>query len=241
MAMPRWLLIHGLGATGAVWHGVATILRAHGHTVYCPDLAGHGEGIRLASYSVPALAQHVAEAVPSNESLHVLGHSLGGYVALELASGRYGLTVATATVIGTKLHFTADERQAMTEWARRPVRSFASRTEALARYRRVAGLERATVDDDPHLQRGVRDTDGAWTLAADPMSYLLEAPPFSALLAAALCRVQAACGTNDAMVTLAALQALVPDASAFSGLGHNAHVESPERVAAFAITALSAG
>jgi pimeloyl-ACP methyl ester carboxylesterase len=46
-----------------------------------------------------------------------------------------------------------------------------------------------------------------------------------------LVRVRLARGEHDPMVTTAHLEALVPDPVVLPGLGHNAHVDSPEAVA----------
>ena len=56
----RWCLLHGLGATGAVWWSVARRLEALGHTVHAPDLPGHGTAESLPEYTVPALATAIA-------------------------------------------------------------------------------------------------------------------------------------------------------------------------------------
>lgn len=77
---PPVLLIHGTGASTHSWRGVAPLLARH-FTVIAPDLPGHGfteraSGQRL---SLPAMADSVAELVDSLgvRPLFVVGHSAG--------------------------------------------------------------------------------------------------------------------------------------------------------------------
>jgi len=55
--------------------------------VCAPDLPGHGRSGWLAHYDLPALAGAVAEWMRAADlaGAHVVGHSLGGKVAMQLA------------------------------------------------------------------------------------------------------------------------------------------------------------
>ena len=77
----RWLLLHGTPLTPEVWDGVAAGLTRSG-PVSCPDITPAGE-----ARDVPGvLAARVAAEVPEGPGrLHVVGHSFGGQVALDLA------------------------------------------------------------------------------------------------------------------------------------------------------------
>lgn len=78
------VLLHGWGMNGAVWHGIVTELAAH-YRLHLVDLPGFGNS-PLASgveYSLPWLAEQVAAVLP--ERCHLLGWSLGGLVASQLA------------------------------------------------------------------------------------------------------------------------------------------------------------
>src|ERR1044072_2917267 len=87
---PAILFLHGLGATGAVWaHLTGQVPRR----VLVPDLPGHGPCAPLPHYSFETLTTAVARALPGKGPLVVAGHSLGGVLALELASGKYGVDV----------------------------------------------------------------------------------------------------------------------------------------------------
>src|SRR5258708_31970044 len=81
---PRILLRHGLAATGAVWASVLERLGGAAQ-VTAPDLPGHGSAARSPGYALPALAAAVAD----RRADIVVGHSLGGDVALAPAGGLY--------------------------------------------------------------------------------------------------------------------------------------------------------
>ncbi|KFN19788.1 pimeloyl-ACP methyl ester esterase BioH [Aeromonas bestiarum] len=81
---PDLVLLHGWGMNGAVWHGIAQQLAAH-YRLHLVDLPGFGnsplaDGI---DYSLPWLAEQVAAVLP--QKCHLLGWSLGGLVASQLA------------------------------------------------------------------------------------------------------------------------------------------------------------
>ena len=227
------LLRHGLGATGAVWEPVKALLVARGLArSLAPDLPGHGTAPRYGHYSVGAIAAHIAAAVADERDLCVVGHSFGGYVALALASGWFGVRVRGAITIGTKLAFSDDERARAAELAGRPARDFATRAEAVERYRKVSGLNEGIAPGEALLERGTVPADAGFRLAADPATVAVEVPPFSALLAAAACPVVVARGEHDAIVSSAELRSAAPGAIDVRGFGHNLHVEAPQEILA---------
>ena len=87
---PSLVLVHGLGGAASNWVELAPVL-ARSYRVLVPDLPGHGGSSPLpASPSLTPLADVVA-AVAEREGLlpaAVVGHSLGGLVALRLALRR---------------------------------------------------------------------------------------------------------------------------------------------------------
>jgi pimeloyl-ACP methyl ester carboxylesterase len=77
----RWLLLHGTPLTPQVWDGVAGHLRRYG-PVWCPDISpAAGQPDAQAALAAP-LARTLER---SPERLHVVGHSFGGQVAIEVA------------------------------------------------------------------------------------------------------------------------------------------------------------
>jgi len=228
---PTLLLLHGLGASGEVWAGVRDLLdqRWPGRWVI-PDLRGHGRSGHALPYSFGQYAADVAALFGAGERVLVLGHSMGGVVGLALASGWFGGSVIGVTGIGIKVSWTTAELARMADLARRPIRWFGSREEAAAWFLRQAGLDRLVPLAGELAASGIVEVGGRWRLAADPATLAVGAPEMSGLLAAAKVPVRLACGESDGLVTVAELRRYDPDAVQLSGLGHNAHVEDPERV-----------
>ncbi len=84
---PALLLIHGIGDNSTTWDTVHAKL-AQRFTVIAPDLLGHGQSDKpRADYSVPAYANGMRDllSVLDIEKVTVVGHSLGGGVAMQFA------------------------------------------------------------------------------------------------------------------------------------------------------------
>ncbi|MBC8673740.1 alpha/beta fold hydrolase [Aeromonas hydrophila] len=81
---PDLVLLHGWGMNGAVWHGIVPALASR-YRVHLVDLPGFGNSPLAGevAYSLPWLAEQVAAILP--EQCHLLGWSLGGLVASQLA------------------------------------------------------------------------------------------------------------------------------------------------------------
>lgn len=84
---PALVLIHGIGDSSATWTELIPDL-ARTHTVIAPDLLGHGASDKpRADYSVAAYANGVRDLLTALgvESATLVGHSLGGGVAMQFA------------------------------------------------------------------------------------------------------------------------------------------------------------
>lgn len=79
---PDLVLLHGWGLHGGIWEGARESL-AQRFRVHVVDLPGYGLSPALAPYTLAALANSVAQAMP--ERVHVVAWSLGGQVALQWA------------------------------------------------------------------------------------------------------------------------------------------------------------
>ncbi|WP_410635957.1 alpha/beta fold hydrolase [Amycolatopsis sp. cmx-4-83] len=222
---PAVLLLHGLGATGAVWAHFAPPLARR---VLVPDLPGHGPSAPLPHYSFGTLTAAVARVLPGAGPYVVAGHSLGGVLALELASGKYDVEVAGVLALGVKVEWSQDDLGRAASFAAKPPRVFETRVAAEQAYLKVSGL----LGIAPADPAGLRETEGGWRLAMDPAAFGVGAPDMPALLAAARCPVVLAAGEHDPMSRPGQLRALDPDAVTLAGLGHNAHVEDPAAVRA---------
>ncbi len=224
---PVLLLIHGLGATGDVWQGLHELLpgRWPGRWI-TPDLPGHGGSAPLPAYSFGALARAVAGAVPATGRLVVIGHSLGGVVALSLASGTFGVEPAAVLGLGIKVEWTDDDLARARSLASRSNPVYSTRTEAAERYLKVAGLT-GLVGPDQIGTAALVQAEAGWTLAFDPAAFAVGAPDMTALVQAAQGTVVLAAGERDPMCSEGSLRRLVPDPVILAGLGHNAQVENP--------------
>ena len=229
------LLLHGLGATAAVWSSVRRALQERGTVRWvAADLGGHGGSDWRSVYSVGELAAQLAELLQQQQirELFIVGHSLGAYVGLALASGWFGIGVRGVLGIGPKISWPATDVQAARELAARPVRAYPTEEEAWTRYRRVSGLTADIAPSEEWLARGAVKGESGWRLAQDPRTFAVAGAPFASLAASATAPVLLACGERDPMVSLQELRTHSPQAHSIADAGHNAHVEDPAAVVA---------
>ena len=85
----RWVLLHGTPLSPDVWTKIDTGIAASGGAVSTPDLRGRGD-------SATCAAQLDAEL--GDGAVHIVGHSFGGQVAIDLAL-RHPEKVASLTLI----------------------------------------------------------------------------------------------------------------------------------------------
>lgn len=233
------VLLHGLGATGAVWQPfLASVERRWAGRWLTLDLPGHGASASQASYDINAIAASIARAIaPHAQSGHrlvVLGHSLGGGIGLALASGESGVQPSLVLGVGIKVVWSEEDLQRLSAIAAQPRRRFPTQAEACERYLKVSGLAGLIDASSPVLARGVmqdRSTAGAaegWCLAMDPGANAVGRPPFAQLVAAARCPVHLARGDEDPLVTLDQLRSLDPTAVDLPAKGHNVMVQAPD-------------
>lgn len=226
------VLLHGLGATHHVWQPMIDAGRWRGRW-FAPDLRGHGTSPHAERYGLADHAGDVAEIVrglSSAREIIVVGHSMGGAVALALASGAFGFMPAHVFGLGIKVAWTSEELARMGEMASAPARVFASQDEAVDRYLKVAGLIGLIDRSSPSATAGVSRTSEGWRLACDPRTASVGAPPMRALLDAARAPVFLARGVSDRMVSLDQLKAYDGAATDIPLAGHNAMVEKPQAV-----------
>jgi pimeloyl-ACP methyl ester carboxylesterase len=104
------ILIHGITASSQMWEPVAERLAAN-HTVLVPDLLGHGQSAKpRGDYSMGAFASGIRDLALSLElePATVVGHSLGGGVAMQFAyqfperTGR--LALVSSGGLGRRVH-----------------------------------------------------------------------------------------------------------------------------------------
>ena len=233
---PVFLLLHGRGCTGAVWTGVIDLIeKANAGSWIAPDFPGHGRSAARPSYADGRYATDIATAVPVDRPVIILGHSLGGVIATVLATGWFGIDVRAVVAFSVKFKWTEAEREKSREFARKPIRWFETRAEALDRYLLVSGLKGLVDVDAPETAGGIAEGEGGFRLAVDPMTTDRGRPSaFETLLGLAGCPIVLASGGADTMAPIADVRQLDPAAIELPGLVHNAHVQDPAAVWALA-------
>lgn len=231
------LLLHGMGATSAVWSPLLAEadVRWRGRWISL-DLPGHGRSPPQDSYAIGQCAASVARAVlPHLEPLGrlvVLGHSLGGVIALALATGWFGVVPHRVFGAGIKAAWSDDELRRMDALASQPAKKFATEDEAWDRYLKVSGLAglAALGSSSPVALRGIAQEADGWRLAMDPRANAVGKPPLPELMSVARCPVHLGRGAHDALVTMEQTRALDARATELGPHGHNVMVEAPGRV-----------
>ena len=83
---PPLILIHGLFGSGKLWRIYAQKLAKH-YWVHTPDLRNHGKSAHVDSMTYEEMALDIAEYMDEHklETANILGHSMGGKVAMQFA------------------------------------------------------------------------------------------------------------------------------------------------------------
>jgi pimeloyl-ACP methyl ester carboxylesterase len=108
---PVILLIHGIAGRSAQWVDAMTLL-AEDHTVLAPDLLGHGHSAKpRGDYSLGAYASGLRDLMVAldHPKATVVGHSLGGGIALQFAyqfpERTERLVLVSSGGLGREVHF----------------------------------------------------------------------------------------------------------------------------------------
>ncbi|UUZ61691.1 alpha/beta hydrolase [Nocardioides sp. B-3] len=160
------MLLHGLGATAEVYGDMLALLPSGwpgGWLVV--DLPGHGRSAWDAPYTFRGHAEAVFPLLPSGRDVVVVGHSMGGVVALELATDP---RVIGVVAFGVKVSWPPSDVAGAQRLASRPVQYFATGGEAVSRYLRLAGLSDLVSPSDPSVSAGVVETAEGWRVAQGP-------------------------------------------------------------------------
>jgi pimeloyl-ACP methyl ester carboxylesterase len=226
---PDLVLLHGGGSNGAVWDPLLAVLDWPGRIV-APDLRGHGRSPRSDRYGIGLSAADVAVLIRPGVPTYLVGHSMGGAVALALATGWFGAEIAGTVGIGVKFTWASETIAMLLARMEKPPRRFERRDEAIEFYLHVGGLTDFIAPDSSTAAAGVRFEGGAWGLAADPRGAFAIAHHLDAFAPFAK-RLTLVNGSEDPISPVAVLAELGLPCIVLPGLGHNPHVADPAAVA----------
>lgn len=227
---PVLVLLHGLGANGTVWDGMRPLIAGQWPGRWLiPDLRGHGRSFHGAPYGFGIHAADVAALIEPGAETVVVGHSMGGVVALTLATGLFGVNVKKAVAFGVKSRWSDDDYAKAEAVAAMPVKYLDSEAEAIDRYLKVSGLKGLVDPGSPAARLGVRAENGKFRLAVDPLTNGLGRADFAALATMIKSPVKLLSGEKDPIGSAADMGAVWGgEVAVLPGLGHNCHVEAPE-------------
>lgn len=174
------VLVHGGAAHSHWWDHIGPLLVEGRRRVVAIDLSGHGDSDRRDSYSLEGWAREVLAAAADAGIAAppvVIGHSMGGLVALQAAS-RFGLRLEGAIAIDSPVRDSTPEEEAAREKrAFGALRVYPSREEALARFHPVPDQPVLGYIADHVAATSIRPLAGGWTWKFDPRIFgRLDAP-----------------------------------------------------------------
>ncbi len=181
------VLLHGGAAHSHWWDHIAPLLAAN-RQVIAFDLSGHGDSDHRDSYSVDGWA---AEAIAiarlaSSRAPILIGHSLGGVVALRTAMKHPAELGGVVIVDSPIVSFTPEEDAAADRLAFGPPRLYPTREAVLARFRPIPDQPTLDYVKDYVASNSVQGVPGGWTWKFD--SRIFDRAPQLPELAALECR-----------------------------------------------------
>lgn len=164
------VLVHGGGAHSRWWDHIAPLL-AEGRRVAALDLSGHGDSGRRDEYTLDQWAHEVL-AVATDAGIAappvVIGHSMGGFIALR-AAGIYGSGLAGIVVIDSPVHdITPEDRAARDARAFGPLRVYPTREAAIARFRPIPDQPALPYIRAHVAATSIHEVSGGWSWKFDP-------------------------------------------------------------------------
>jgi pimeloyl-ACP methyl ester carboxylesterase len=241
------VLVHGGAAHASWWDHIAPLLARH-RSVVALDLSGHGDSGRRERYDLELWAAEtlaVAEHAGLTRRPVVIGHSLGGFVALRAAMLNGGRLGGVAAIDSPIRDITSQERAARKQRTFRPLRVYLTREEILGRFRPVPadGAPLSYVCD--HIaERSIVAVDGGWSWKFDPRIFG-RVPLDPASLRATECRialVRAEHGMLSLPMTSTIVEQLGPRVPVIelAASGHHVMLDQPLALASVLNTLLEA-
>ena len=177
------VLVHGGGAHSRWWDHIAPLLAVE-RRVIAIDLSGHGDSGRREHYSFDGWTREVL-AVTADAGLDappvVIGHSMGGIVALRLAA-MSGSQIEGVVIIDSPLRDpTPEEQAAQRQRVFRQLHLYPTQAAILARFRPVPNQPVLGYIADHVAAASIRQVDGGWTWKWDPAVFNSRETPSASL------------------------------------------------------------
>jgi pimeloyl-ACP methyl ester carboxylesterase len=88
--MSTYVLVHGAFHGGWCWHKIVARLEAKGHTVFAPDMPGHGiERMPIGDVTMDDIVKRISSVLDqAKEPVILVGHSYGGVMITQTAEAR---------------------------------------------------------------------------------------------------------------------------------------------------------
>lgn len=166
---PGVVLVHGGSAHAGWWDHIAPHL-AHGRHVVALDLSGHGDSDHRSAYGPAVWAEEVAAAARvagDGRPVALVGHSMGGRVALVTATQHPALIGAVA-LIDSPLVDLEFEEDVLERRRRRAMPLYASKAEAMERFVTVPAQDMVLPYVRDHIAAlSVGELGGKWSWKFD--------------------------------------------------------------------------
>jgi pimeloyl-ACP methyl ester carboxylesterase len=108
------MLVHGFGEDGSIWESQAKFLSTH-FRVIVPDIPGSGHSELIPNADIDTYAQVlkciVDDTTAPDETISLIGHSMGGYIALAFAEF-YGARLNKFGLFHSSSYADSEEKQA---------------------------------------------------------------------------------------------------------------------------------
>jgi pimeloyl-ACP methyl ester carboxylesterase len=169
--LPGLVLVHGGAAHAHWWSFLAPLLNAS-HDVVALDLSGHGDSHRRSVYTRELWAREVIEVAHAAGFAAppiVIGHSLGGLVAI-VAASLWGIELAGAILVDSPVDKPSpDGGAAPVDRKPGPAKTYLDRESAIKRFRLIPEEPIVNPFIIDHIARhSVRQVDGGYTWKFDP-------------------------------------------------------------------------
>lgn len=232
---PVAVLLHGFPESGTLWRNIWTGLSG-GYTLIVPDLPGAGDSTLSGSASIAQMAAGVKDILDKEqiEKAVIIGHSMGGYVALAFADMFPG-SVAGLTLVHSTTAADDEEKKK----TRQKVIDFVQKGNKTAFLEQMVPGLFAQEYAAKERQKVQEQVDSALLMSTEGLvnfyKAMMERPERTAVLKNARYPVQWIIGAKDALMAPSKLigfayTAQVNFIAYYTDCGHMSMVEMPDEL-----------